>query len=236
MPADRSPGAYVYWDRMWRTGAVPGGSSRWVRPEPEVLRVLAELARPPGRALDIGAGAGRHALTLARAGFTTYAVDRSHAGLQLIAEQAREHGLRVHVVEADFTRLPFAPKSFDYLVAWNVVYHGNAASVSRSADEAVRVLRPGGIYQLTLLSIRNACYGHGQQVSAGTFIDPAGPQDKAHPHYYCDIDDALAHHRPLRLVAAADREQDGHGSSHWHLVFERPRDEANARGWRRDHR
>ena len=40
--------------------------------------------------------------------------------------------------------LPFAPGAFDYVLAWNVIYHGDGTSVVRALSEIARVLRPGG--------------------------------------------------------------------------------------------
>ena len=44
------------------------------------------------------------------------------------------------------TRLPYAAAQFDYVLAFNVIYHGDAAIVRRVLDEIRRVLKPGGLF------------------------------------------------------------------------------------------
>src|SRR6202034_3992273 len=85
--------------------------------------------------------------------------------------------------EADV--LPFADESFDFVLSWNVIYHGTMGDVGRRLAEIWRVLKPGAIYQGTMLSKRDSRYGHGQRVAPDTFIR-GGTDEKAHGHFYCD--------------------------------------------------
>ena len=62
-------------------------------------RALAEAAQGP--ILDLGAGTGRVALELARAGHEVTALDSDGALLDELAERARRAGLRVECVRAD---------------------------------------------------------------------------------------------------------------------------------------
>jgi ubiquinone/menaquinone biosynthesis C-methylase UbiE len=41
--------------------------------------------------------------------------------------------------------LPFADESFDYVVSWNVVFHGTMGDVGRRLAEIWRVLKSGGL-------------------------------------------------------------------------------------------
>ena len=65
---------YAERDRLWSA-------------EPNVT--VAEVVRPmtPGRALDLGAGEGRHALWLARHGWQVTAVDFSSVGIERACAQ-----------------------------------------------------------------------------------------------------------------------------------------------------
>lgn len=67
--------------------------------------VVAELLGPlpPGRAVDLGAGEGRHALWLAERGWQVIAVDFSGAGLARGRALANERGLDVTWEVADVT-------------------------------------------------------------------------------------------------------------------------------------
>lgn len=66
------------------------GSHGAREPEPFLLTAFAEFlaARPPGTALDVAGGAGRHALWLARRGWRVKLIDISEAGVALARENA----------------------------------------------------------------------------------------------------------------------------------------------------
>ena len=61
--------------------------------EADALVVEACAGRPAGSALDLGGGAGRHALWLAERGWRTVLADVSDEGLRLAAQRAEERGV-----------------------------------------------------------------------------------------------------------------------------------------------
>src|SRR3546814_12114226 len=63
------------------------------------------------------------------------------------------------------TELPYADASFDYLLSFNVIYHGDGGVVARAIAEIQRVLKPGGLFHGTLLSKRNGRYGLGEALA-----------------------------------------------------------------------
>ena len=210
--------AYLHWDRAWRTEV---DRADWSQPEPWVLAVADQVASAGGsRVLDLGCGVGRHALALAERGFAVRAVDRSPTGVEQVRAAAAARGLDLELAVADFTELPYETGSFDFVLAWDVVYHGDPAALASAVHEVSRVLRPGGVYQSTMLSKRNHEYGKGVAVAEDTFVQPDGPDDKAYPHLYCDAHDVLRRHPGFALVTAYDAEHDKPGSFHWHLLFE----------------
>jgi len=213
-------GAYQHWDQQWRRTE---GISPWARPDPDVITVGQQLlATGADRCLDVGCGIGRHALALAELGFEAHAIDRSAAGLARVADEAARRGLTVTTRMTDMTALPYPDGTFDFVVAWNVIYHGTPEDAATAAAEITRVLRPGGRYLSTMLSKHNSQFGRGEQIAPDVFVQHDGPEDKAHPHLYTDMADLLRLHPHLRLVSATDREHEQPGSFHWHLVFEKP--------------
>jgi len=104
-----------HWESYWkghadldRTYSTGGRLAR------EVARELEVSGR---RVLEVGAGSGRDTLELARAGAKAFVLDYSPASLELVARQARERGIPIHLVRADALAMPFREGTFD------VVYH-----------------------------------------------------------------------------------------------------------------
>jgi SAM-dependent methyltransferase len=79
---------YAASDRVWSAG-----------PNAEVERIVSPW--PPGRALDLGAGEGRHAIWLASLGWRVTAVDFSAVGLGKGEAEAVRRGLAIDWAVAD---------------------------------------------------------------------------------------------------------------------------------------
>jgi 2-polyprenyl-3-methyl-5-hydroxy-6-metoxy-1,4-benzoquinol methylase len=81
--------------------------------------------------LDLGCGVGRHALLFAEHGFDVEAIDGAAAGIDFACRDAAARGLRISLRQADADALPFADESFDYVLSWNVIFHGTMGDVGR---------------------------------------------------------------------------------------------------------
>lgn len=95
-----------------------------------------------GRALDLAAGRGRHALELARRGYETTACDVSPVGLELALARAASEGHELRSLELDLE----SPPGVEALVAsgpYDVVVVANFLDRALLA-ELPRLLVPGG--------------------------------------------------------------------------------------------
>jgi SAM-dependent methyltransferase len=107
-----------------------------------------ELRRAPGRrALDLGCGAGRNAVPLARLGWRVLGLDLSWPMLAAAAPRARDKGLddRLHLSLSPMDELPVRDRSVDLVIAhgvWNLAR--SSAEFRRAVREAARVVKPGG--------------------------------------------------------------------------------------------
>lgn len=210
--------AIAAWDKRWATAE---GRADWLQPDPDVVNLIPELdARGARTALDLGCGVGRHALFLAEHGLTVEAIDGSPAGLAVLRETAAARGLSLRLRLGTADALPFDDGSFDFVLSWNVIYHGTLGDAGRRLAEIWRVLKPGALYQGTMLPTRNSNYGIGRTIAPGTFVVDGG-EERGHPHSYCDAATLIALFAGFELVSLTQRLQRKPGSWHWHIIAER---------------
>lgn len=134
---------YAASDRVWSTA-----------PNAEVERIVGSW--PPGRALDLGAGEGRHALWLASRGWRVTAVDFSTVGLGKGEAEATRRGLSVDWTVADVRSWhPPTRSAYDLVLA---------AYLHLSEDVLGRTtgwLAPGGALVVVGHALRNLAEGVG---------------------------------------------------------------------------
>lgn len=94
------------------------------------------------RVLDAGCGLGGKSVAYAQAGAAVVGVDINHAHARGAVDFARGRGLRLDVLTADATRLPFAAGSFDLVIANDSMEH--FADPAAALAELARVTRTGG--------------------------------------------------------------------------------------------
>ena len=212
---EKTDTAHLAWEKRWQTEE---GRADWLRPAEDVAALVGKLQeKTPIRALDLGCGVGRHALAFAAAGFRTDAVDLSAAGLAQLQKTAKGEGLEVATQLAPMTKLPFEDNSFDYVLSFNVIYHGAPDIVRTAISEIARVLKPGGTYQGTMLSKRNSNFGIGSQVAPDTWVRD-GDGDKDHPHFYCNALELVRLFDGFEIRVLEDREHARPGTWHWHMI------------------
>ena len=136
------------------------------------MQIATQEWRASARLLDIGCGAGRNAVPLARAGWQVIGTDLSLAMLTAAAARVASDSLatRLQLLLAPMEHLPFASDSFDFVVAhgiWNLARSGR--EFRDAVKEAARVTRPGAALFLFTFS-RNTLPDTAEPVSGESFV------------------------------------------------------------------
>jgi ubiquinone/menaquinone biosynthesis C-methylase UbiE len=122
------------------------------------------------RVLDLGCGAGRNSIYLAKRGVEIVGIDTSASALRLAGKWANQEKLcNVEFLEATMTNIPFGNSQFDAVISISVIHHALKKDIAETTNEVHRVLKKRGIFLANLTSVDDPRYGVGEMVEAGTF-------------------------------------------------------------------
>lgn len=110
------------------------------------------------KVLDIGGGYGGSARYLAEHyGANVVSLNLSEVQNERARRQTAERGLdeRVDIVDGDFENIPYDDASFDVVWSQDAILH--SGNRTRVLDEAVRVLKPGGLFVFTDPMMADGC-------------------------------------------------------------------------------
>ena len=94
--------------------------------------------------LDLGCGAGRHAIFLAREGFRASACDFSAVGVEATRRRAQEERLVVDTAVCEADEIAFPSDHFDGVLVYGTFTYLPHERFVRAVSEVRRVLKPGG--------------------------------------------------------------------------------------------
>jgi SAM-dependent methyltransferase len=120
---------------------------------PSPLLDRARVWLPPGCALDLACGNGRHTLWLARHGWSAIGIDFAFAGLRNLMHSAHAEGLPVAAIQADLEQLPLPRDRFDVVV--NIRYLQRSLFPSLQAS-----VRRGGVIVFETFLREHGALGH----------------------------------------------------------------------------
>jgi cyclopropane fatty-acyl-phospholipid synthase-like methyltransferase len=128
---------YRYFKAPWDVGA-----------RKELVELVEEGRIKPGRAIDLGSGAGDNAVWLAEQGFDVTGVDFSEAAVQEARSRASEAGVEVDFIIDDLTDLQHVSGPFDFLLDYGVLDDLRPQARQDYARNVQRLARPGSQYLL----------------------------------------------------------------------------------------
>ena len=144
-------------------------------PSPFLVATVTAAGKPPAgaTALDIGSGAGRNALYLARQGYQVTGVDLSRIGLDLTQQAAAQDHLPVTTVAEDINKFPIGEKRWDLITLIDFPFAYRALLPRIAAG-----LKPGGLLVLQDVSSKQSGLESPDHALTYTFMDH---QDLAGP-------------------------------------------------------
>jgi SAM-dependent methyltransferase len=196
---------------------------RWQKPHDHVVDFVPLLKRRGvRRVLDLGCGAGRHTVYLAREGFEVCGVDIADIGLEHTRAWLARENLSAELKHGDIEQIPYPDAYFDAVLSIYVIYHKTLAGMRRCVAEANRVLGPGGLVLISLQSKRGYRYREGVEIEPCTFVSESGP-DAGELHHYSDLAEieSLFDRFVIRRIDLEERDEPGQRHSHWQVLAEK---------------
>lgn len=133
-------GSLAFFNRM--------AERRYRSDDPWVPAVLDFASMAGKQVLEIGHGMGCDLVHAAKAGAIVHGVDITPNHHEVARKHFAVNGLQADLQLCDASQLPFASNSLDVVFSLGVLHHTN--DTIRCISEAYRVLKPGGIFIMSL--------------------------------------------------------------------------------------
>ena len=119
-----------------------------IGPREELVDLIESGQIPPGRAIDLGCGAGANAIFLAQHGFEVTGVDFAEAAIEKARQRAATAGVQVNFVIDDLLNLRKITGKFDFLLDYGVLDDLRLPQRERYIQNMLPLTRPGSRYLL----------------------------------------------------------------------------------------
>lgn len=174
----------------WNT-LISKAEHQWKVPDKIVLDLCDEL-KAGSRVLDLGCGAGRHTVLLAKRGFKTFATDYSQNAIELSNYWIKQEKLTAEFKLSNFTQIPYASHFFDAVISTNVINHAVFDDVKKAVSEVCRVLKKGGLFYFLVISDLDFRFGVGKKIESSssprTYVFDRGPEQGVIHHFFNEED------------------------------------------------
>jgi len=196
---------------------------RYSREEPDEIvvdfAILLKKEKQIIRVLDLGCGAGRHQVYMAKQGFEAHGTDVSETGLSLTKERLKRQKLEGYLVKCDMKTLPYVDACFDALICLHTVYHQKREEIQETISEIHRTLRKKGFVLINFLSKRTYIYRKGTEVEKNTFVSQEGAE-RGVLHHFTDKEELGRLFKNFKIVSLKliEKEFEGKLQSRWVLI------------------
>ncbi len=140
--------------------------------------------------LDCGAGGECPPLGLFwEHGYKTLGIEADDLQIMEAKEFENNRGMELNILKGDMRKLPFQDSSLSFAYSYNSIFHMKKTDVLQSINEIRRVLKPGGLCFVNLLSIRDFRYGSGEKIGSGEYYQDEGDSTVIHSYFADDEGD-----------------------------------------------
>lgn len=141
--------------------------------------------------LECGAGVSDPSVepllvTFHRHGYVTHGIDTSDKRVAAARDYCESQGLDVDIRKGDMRQLMFEDESMSFVFSYETIFHMTKADVGVALGEIERVLKPGGLCFVNVLSVENETYGKGEQIGKGEYVRKRGSGQVVLAHYEDD--------------------------------------------------
>ena len=198
---------------------------RLKEPAQEVIDFVPLLKKNNSKkVLDLGYGAGRHIIYLAKEGFDVFGTDISLTGEDYTKQWLSSENLKAELKYSDMTFIPYADNFFDGIISRGVITHNTKENILKSISEMKRTLKPGGLVMITFISTESSLYGSGKLYEENTFICDDGIE-KGVLHHFCtksEVEEMMQDFEQIELVHYKHKGviniDESYVSAHWVFV------------------
>jgi 2-polyprenyl-3-methyl-5-hydroxy-6-metoxy-1,4-benzoquinol methylase len=136
------------------------------------------------RICDIGCGAGRHIVYLAKQGFEVYGFDISEEGIKKAKHRLTNLGLRADLrIYSMDDAFPYPGNFFDVVISIRTIHHLKIEQIRKTIKEIERVLKPKGLILITVRkSNLRKRVSYAKEIAPRTFVNIEG-EEKGVVHY-----------------------------------------------------
>ncbi len=145
---EQLPNSGGVWENKFKKGWGEGKS-----PEQHFLKFVEKHKNEIGPdILDIGSGEGRQLIPLAKAGYNVVGLELTEEGIKITKEKQNTEKTDAKLVRGNFHNLPFRDNTYNTVISIQAMQHNNWQGAEIAFSEAVRVLKPGGLFFLRVNS------------------------------------------------------------------------------------
>ncbi len=150
------------------------------------------------RILDCGAGGNMPPLSLFYSyGYETVGIDLRPEQVEKAIEFGVQRGQHLNIVQGDMCKLEYDDCTFDYVYSYNTVFHMKKKDVGVAISEMRRILKPGGLMFINVLSVDDFGCGEGDDLGENQYGQiEEGPVI----HSYFEYDEAEEYLMDLEFV------------------------------------